>query len=80
MEIFNNIIKVNNEQIMIIYDKEGEIWFKLKNITQLLGYTSINKQLNLLKLNNDNIKQYFEISRPPHIIGVPWTINSKLLA
>lgn len=71
MEIFNNIIKVNNEQIMIIYDKEGEIWFKLKNITQLLGYTSINKQLNLLKLNNDNIKQYFEISRPPHIIGVP---------
>jgi hypothetical protein len=37
MEIFNNIIKVNNDQIMIIYDKEGEIWFKLKNITKLLG-------------------------------------------
>lgn len=71
MGIFDNIIKCNNKEILIIYDKEGEIWFKLKNITQLLGYTSINKQLNLLKLNNHNIKQYLEISRPPHIIGVP---------
>jgi hypothetical protein len=46
MDILNNILKYNDKEILIIFDKEGNIWFKLKDIIQILNYTSINKQLN----------------------------------
>lgn len=71
MDIFNNILKYNDKEILIIFDKEGSIWFKLKDIIQILNYTSINKQLNLLKINKTNINQYLNINKAPHHIGVP---------
>ena len=70
MEIFNNIIKVNNDQIMIIYDKEGEIWFKLKDILQMLDYTANLNKIYQLNINKNNIRQYYEI-RPSLSIGIP---------
>ncbi len=37
----------------------------------MLGYTANLNKIYQLNINKNNIKQYFEISRPPHIIGVP---------
>ena len=28
MEIFNDILKINDHEISIIYDKKGNIWFE----------------------------------------------------
>ena len=32
MEMFNQILKVNDKEIMIVYDVDGIIWFKIKNM------------------------------------------------
>jgi len=32
MEIFNEILKINNNEIVIIYDINGNIWFVLRDI------------------------------------------------
>lgn len=41
MEIFNNILKINKKEIMIVYDVDGNIWFELRDIIKSLGYSNI---------------------------------------
>ena len=38
IDIYNKLLKFNNKEINYEYDKEGQIWFKFKNITDILGY------------------------------------------
>ena len=63
MGIFDNIIKCNNKEILIIYDKEGEIWFGLRTILQILNYTSIDKTIHNVIINKNNMKKYQEIKK-----------------
>ena len=51
MEIFNEVLKINNFEIIIIYDKNNNIWFKLKDILKVLGYTGTLKQTNNISIN-----------------------------
>ena len=51
LDIFNKLLKINEDNIMIIFDINGDIWFKFKDVLIALGYTSITKQLNILNLN-----------------------------
>ena len=39
MEIFNDILRINDYDIMIVYDKENNVWFKFKDILTVLGYS-----------------------------------------
>ena len=76
MEILNNILKINDSEIIIIYDKEGIIWFGLKDILKILGYTSLENAVSLIKIKKknkqkynkikifENIKKYINISKP----------------
>ena len=32
MEIFNEILKINNNDVVIIFDKKGNVWFGLRDI------------------------------------------------
>lgn len=43
MELFNQILKVNDKEIIIVYDIDGNIWFKIKNILEVLSYTGTIK-------------------------------------
>jgi prophage antirepressor-like protein len=61
MDIFNNIIKYNDKQIFIIFDKEGDIWFKLKDILTILDY-DVKKGKNRIIINDINKKKYNEIN------------------
>ena len=65
MGIFDNIIKCNDKEILIIYDKEGEIWFGLRTILQILNYTSIDKTIHNVIINKNNMKKYQEIETFP---------------
>ena len=61
MEIFNEILKINDIEIIIIYDKNNDIWFKLKDILKVLGYTFLLKHTNNININKNNIKKYSEL-------------------
>ena len=69
MKLFNQILKVNDKEIMIVYDVDGNIWFKIKNILEVLGYTGTLKQLNNIKINKNNSKVYRDIKKryPSHL-------------
>ena len=41
MEIFNNILKINDTNVMIVYDIEGIVWFGLRDFFIALGYKNI---------------------------------------
>ena len=45
IDIFNNLLKYNQEEIFIIVDKNNQIWFKLRDILKLLGYKNYKKAL-----------------------------------
>ena len=56
MEIFNDILRINNNDVVIIYDVDGNIWFGLKDIIKCLGYLNIQKAITNIKISVDNKK------------------------
>jgi prophage antirepressor-like protein len=63
MEIFNEILRLNDNDIIIIYDKNGNIWFSLRDIIKTLGYNNYKKAGNKLNISKENIKIYNELTR-----------------
>jgi len=59
LDIFNNILDFNKSKVIIIFDEEGNIWFGLKDIMKMLGYTNIIKRINDMKIN-EKFKKKFE--------------------
>lgn len=59
LDIFNQLLKVNEENILIIFDSDGEIWFALRDVYKVLGYNNINKVMNKTNIKPEN-KQYYE--------------------
>ena len=49
MEFFNNILKINNTNVIIIYDTDGNIWFGLRDVIKSLGYSNIQKAMANIK-------------------------------
>ena len=58
LDIFNKILKVNNNEIIILYNKDGEPWFGLKDIIIALGYSNYKKANTLLKINKNDISNH----------------------
>ena len=57
LDIFNQLLKINEDNILIIFDIDGEIWFALKDIYKVLGYNNIDKVINKTNIKN---KEYFK--------------------
>jgi hypothetical protein len=47
LDIWNNLIKINDNNIFIIFDIDGNIWFALKDLIKAFGYKAI---LNIHRL------------------------------
>ena len=56
LDIFNQLLKYNEKKIIIIFDTGGNIWFGLRDIFNVLGYTSIDKAINKFIISNYNKK------------------------
>ena len=67
LDIFNQLLKVNENNIFIIFDIKGDIWFSLRNIFELLKYQNIDKVITNMKIKNK--KEYSNIRAPKG--GVP---------
>jgi prophage antirepressor-like protein/predicted GIY-YIG superfamily endonuclease len=51
LDVYNKILNINNASIFILFDINGNIWFKYKDLLKALGYSDIKKQLKVLKID-----------------------------
>ncbi len=68
LDVFNNLLKLNETEVMIIFDTDGEIWFKFKDILVALEYNDVKHGRADIKINNNYKKSYDTIrveSYPP---------------
>ncbi len=65
MDIFDEILKYNEKKIIIIFDTNGNIWFGLRDILNMLEYTSIDKAINKFIISDYNKKKYSDIHHFP---------------
>lgn len=69
MEVFNDILKINNNNVIIIYDTDGNIWFGLRDILKVIGYTSLENAMATIDINVKNKKYYNKIDSYSRLEG-----------
>jgi prophage antirepressor-like protein len=70
LDVFNKLLKINDESIMIIFDVDGNIWFKFRDLLKAFGYTGSLKHTNYIKISSIFKKQY-DIIKLPQNTTVP---------
>ena len=79
IDVFNNLLKYNNQEVFIVVDKYNQIWFKLRDIVKLLGYSNFKKVVWKLSLDsNNNKKKYSELKGVPSR-GTPLNFQSTTI-
>jgi len=73
LDIWNSLIKINENNIFIIFDIDGNIWFGLKDLIKALGYKSIQ---NIYRMNipKNFINIINKIKVPPSM-GIPYNFQ-----
>jgi len=61
LDIFNKLLKINDDSIMIIFDVNGNIWFKFRDLLKALGYASIDHIMKDIKISINNKKHYSDL-------------------
>ena len=52
LDIFNKILKINEKEVMIVFDKENEIWFGFVDILKVLDYNNLGVSPDIISINN----------------------------
>jgi prophage antirepressor-like protein len=75
LDIWNHLIKINESNIFIVFDIEGNIWFALKDLIKSLGYKSL---LNIykMKIPNEYINKIENI-KVSSLIRIPYNFQPK---
>jgi prophage antirepressor-like protein len=73
LDVFNKIFEFNDHKIMIVFDKYGEVWFKLGDIFKVLGYKDIRDAIR----NTDIDDQYIKYLKNITYVGTDPSITSK---
>ena len=60
LDIWNHLIKINESNVLIVFDTKGNIWFGLKDLIKALGYKSL---LNIykMKIPKEYINEIFNL-------------------
>ena len=74
-DIFNKILLFNDEDIFIIFDKDGVIWFGYVDLIRALEYSKIEKARKTLKIDPEYKKNYGDIV----VTKLPENININKL-
>ena len=51
LDVYNKLLTFNDKQIFIVFDIDGEIWFKYSDVLKVLGYVDTKdaiKNINLV--------------------------------
>ena len=63
LDIWNNILELNSNKILIVFDNEGDIWFGLKDLFRAVGYSSLKKAVYKIKIPKEYICKYEDIRK-----------------
>lgn len=63
IDLYNNILKYNNDSVIVIIDGNGDPWFSAGDIARILGYKKPNDAVRILvndidKMKFKNLKKY----------------------
>jgi prophage antirepressor-like protein len=75
LDVYNKILSINKKDIFIVFDEEGNIWFKLKDLLLAIGYENPKSVLTNMKIKKKYIKKLNDIKGVPDL-GTP--INLQL--
>ena len=59
LDVFNKLLKINENEILILFDIDGNIWFNFRNVIKAFGYTNINDVIYNAKITEKN-KIYYK--------------------
>jgi prophage antirepressor-like protein len=79
LDIFNQLLKINKNEIIIIFNINGDVWFGLKDIIKALGYKSLLNTYRM-KIPNKFISKINNIEVSPSMgIMNNFQYNTKLI-
>jgi prophage antirepressor-like protein len=78
LDIFNQLLKVNENNILIIFDKDNNIWFCFKDVLKSLGYSDIKHTYNSNIISEFN-KSKFENLQVVWLTTPPANFQKKTL-
>ena len=61
IKTFENLIKLNDVEIVIIYDTNNKLWFSLRDVFKALDYKDIKKEIKRLNIENKHLISYGKI-------------------
>jgi prophage antirepressor-like protein len=61
IKIYDNILNLNNNEIIILFDNTNSVWFSYINILKSLGYKNVNLQKARLKIDDKYLNTYSNI-------------------
>ena len=61
IKIYDNILNLNNNEIIILFDDTNSVWFSYINILKSLGYKNVNLQKARLQLDDKYLSTYSNI-------------------
>lgn len=64
LDIFDKILKYGEKEVIIVFDKIGNIWFGLRDILKIMEYKNYKKALYNINISDYNKKKYNEINLP----------------
>jgi len=57
-EIYNNIFKFNNSDILLLFDKNNTIWLSFNSILKSIGYSNLKQYRNRLTIDDKYFSSY----------------------
>ena len=61
IQTFDNLIKLNNVEISIFYDRNKKIWFTLRDVFNSLDYKNIKAEIKRLDIEDKHIINYINL-------------------
>ena len=55
IDIYQNIININGNKILVLIDKNKKIWFALRQIFSLLEYKNVKQEIKRIEINENEI-------------------------
>ena len=74
LDIWNNLLKFNEKNIFIVFDKDGNIWFGMKDLFRALGYNNLKKVKLNLKIPLKYVLKYSKV-KGVHMTTPPLNIQ-----
>ena len=63
IQIYDNILKLNDNEVIVVFDKSKNIWFSLSQILKALEYNSFRDEMKSIKntVSDEEISTYIKI-------------------